>query len=58
MSPSVELFGDVLHRHLDKGLVFIDSTRFVADPDKASYGSAHRSSRASGVLLVSDGTLV
>ena len=35
MSPSVELFGDVLHPKLDKGLVFIDSTRFVADPDKA-----------------------
>lgn len=35
MSPSVELFGDVLHPLLDKGLVFIDSTRFVADPDKA-----------------------
>lgn len=35
LSPSVELFGDVLHPQLDKGLVFIDSTRFVADPDKA-----------------------
>ena len=35
MSPSVELFGDVLHPQLDKGLVFIDSTRFVADPEKA-----------------------
>lgn len=35
MSPSVELFGDVLHPKLDAGLVFIDSTRFVADPDKA-----------------------
>ena len=35
MSPSVELFGDVLHPELDKGKVFIDSTRFVADPDKA-----------------------
>src|SRR6478609_8461080 len=34
-SISVELFGDVLHPRLDKGLVFIDSTRFVADPDKA-----------------------
>src|SRR6478609_10590899 len=34
-SPSVELFGDVLHPELDKGLVFIDSTRFVADPEKA-----------------------
>ena len=35
MSPSVELFGDVLHPKLDQGLIFIDSTRFVADPDKA-----------------------
>jgi hypothetical protein len=35
MSPSVELFGDVLHPRLDDGRVFIDSTRFVADPDKA-----------------------
>ncbi len=34
-SISVELFGDVLHPRLDKGLVFIDSTRFVADPEKA-----------------------
>lgn len=37
MSPSVELFGDVLHPLLDKGLVFIDSTRFVADPDKVKH---------------------
>jgi hypothetical protein len=35
MSPSVELFGEVLHPELDKGRVFIDSTRFVADPEKA-----------------------
>jgi N-acyl amino acid synthase FeeM len=35
MSPSVELFGDVLHPLLDKGMVFIDSTRFVADHEKA-----------------------
>src|SRR5205809_199408 len=35
MSPSVELFGDVLHPELDKGSVIIDSTRFVADPEKA-----------------------
>src|ERR1700686_3681019 len=35
MSPSVELFGDALHPKLDEGLVFIDSTRFVADPEKA-----------------------
>ncbi len=35
LSPSVELFGDVLHPQLDKGMIFIDSTRFVADPEKA-----------------------
>jgi len=35
MSPSVEVFGDLLHPKLDQGLVFIDSTRFVADPEKA-----------------------
>jgi hypothetical protein len=35
MSPSVELFGDLLHPELDKGRIFIDPTRFVADPDKA-----------------------
>jgi N-acyl amino acid synthase FeeM len=35
MSPSVELFGDVLHPQLDQGRVIIDSTRFVADPEKA-----------------------
>jgi hypothetical protein len=35
MSPSAEVFGDILHPKLDKGLVFIDSTRFVADPEKA-----------------------
>ena len=35
MSPSVELFGDVLHPRLDQGQVIIDSTRFVADPEKA-----------------------
>jgi hypothetical protein len=35
LSPSVDLFGDVLHPKLDQGLVIIDSTRFVADPDKA-----------------------
>src|SRR3984893_2624109 len=34
MSPSVELCGDVLHPELDKGLVFSDSTRCVADPEK------------------------
>src|SRR4051812_13481634 len=35
MSPSVELFGDVLHPELDKGKVIIDSTRFVAEPERA-----------------------
>src|SRR2546421_9308422 len=35
MSPSLALFGDVLHPKLDEGLVFVDSTRFVADPEKA-----------------------
>src|SRR3569832_1706905 len=33
-SPSVEVFGDVLHPKLDRGMVFVDSTRFVAYPDK------------------------
>ena len=37
LSPSVELFGEILHPLLDKGMVFIDSTRFVADPDKARH---------------------
>jgi N-acyl-L-homoserine lactone synthetase len=35
IAPSVDVFGDVLHPKLDQGLIFIDSTRFVADPDKA-----------------------
>jgi len=34
-SPSLELFGEILHPLLDKGMVLIDPTRFVADPDKA-----------------------
>jgi len=34
VSPSLALFGDVLHPKLDEGLVFVDSTRFVADPKK------------------------
>lgn len=33
-SPSLDLFGDILHPQLDKGMVLIDPTRFVADPDK------------------------
>jgi hypothetical protein len=37
LSPSVELFGDVLHPLLDKGIVLIDSTRFVADPNKVRH---------------------
>jgi hypothetical protein len=35
VSPSLDVFGDVLHPMLDKGLVLIDSTRFVGDPAKA-----------------------
>src|ERR1700722_13444660 len=35
MSYTTELFGDVLHPRLDKGEVFIDPARFVADPEKA-----------------------
>jgi hypothetical protein len=35
MSFATELFGDVLHPRLDQGEVFIDSARFVADPEKA-----------------------
>jgi hypothetical protein len=35
MSYTTELFGDVLYPRLDKGEVFIDPARFVADPDKA-----------------------
>ena len=35
MSCTTELFGDVLYPRLDKGEVFIDPARFVADPEKA-----------------------
>jgi hypothetical protein len=35
MSYTTELFGDVLHPRLDKGEVFVDPARFVADPEKA-----------------------
>src|ERR1700742_5171461 len=35
MSYTTELFGDVLHPRLDKGEIFIDPARFVADPEKA-----------------------
>jgi len=34
-SYTTELFGDVLHPRLDRGEVFIDPARFVADPEKA-----------------------
>jgi len=34
-SYTVALFGDVLHPRLDQGEVFIDPSRFVADPEKA-----------------------
>ena len=35
MSYTTELFGDILFPRLDKGEVFIDPARFVADPEKA-----------------------
>lgn len=35
MSFGTELFGDVLHPRIDRGEVFIDPARFVADPEKA-----------------------
>jgi hypothetical protein len=35
MSYTTELFADILHPRLDKGEVFIDPARFVADPEKA-----------------------
>jgi hypothetical protein len=35
LSYTAELFGDILHPRLDKGEVFIDPARFVADPEKA-----------------------
>jgi hypothetical protein len=35
MSYTAELFGDILHPRLDKGEVFVDPARFVADPEKA-----------------------
>jgi hypothetical protein len=37
MSCTTELFGDVLHPRLDRGEVFIDPARFVADPEKAQH---------------------
>jgi hypothetical protein len=35
MSYTTDVFGDVLHPRLDQGEVFIDPSRFVADPEKA-----------------------
>ncbi len=35
MSFATELFGDVLHPRLDRGEVFVDGARFVADPERA-----------------------
>ena len=35
MSYTTDLFGDVLHSRLDRGEVFIDPARFVANPEKA-----------------------
>jgi hypothetical protein len=35
MSYTTDAFGDVLHPRLDQGEVFIDPSRFVADPEKA-----------------------
>jgi hypothetical protein len=35
MSYTADAFGDVLHPRLDKGEVFIDPARFVADPEVA-----------------------
>jgi hypothetical protein len=34
MSYTTEVFGDVLHPRLDRGEVFIDPCRFVADPEQ------------------------
>src|ERR1700761_4720615 len=35
MSYTTDAFGDVLHPRLDRGEIFIDPSRFVADPEKA-----------------------
>ena len=35
MSCTTDLFGDVLHPRLDRGEVFIDPARFVANPEQA-----------------------
>lgn len=34
LSYTTEVFGDVLHERLDRGEVFVDPARFVADPEK------------------------
>jgi hypothetical protein len=34
-SPSSDMFADIVHPELDRGLTIIDPTRFVADPEKA-----------------------
>jgi hypothetical protein len=34
MSYTTEVFGDILHPRLDRGEVFVDPCRFVADPEK------------------------
>lgn len=34
-SYTTEIFGDILHPRLDRGEVFVDPARFVADPEKA-----------------------
>lgn len=34
MSYTTEVFGDALHARLDRGEIFIDPCRFVADPEK------------------------
>src|SRR2546421_7896871 len=34
-SPSADMFADIVHPELDRGLTIIDPTRFVADPEKA-----------------------
>src|SRR6476620_2174715 len=35
MSPSLALFGDLLHPKRDQGMVMSDAARVVADPEKA-----------------------
>ena len=50
MSCTTELFGDVLHPRLDKGEVFIDPARFVADPGKSpAFSRASLSDAAAGL---------